>query len=355
MRDDIESNIKSDLKNKKLWLCVDETTDSKKNSVVNTIVRTLEPLQPSTPLLLASKRLEKCTSEAILKVLLNTLTKFNLSTDQVLMLMTDGAATMLCMGKSLKTKCSNLIHVTCKIHALHLVAETIRKSFPNVNDLIAQTKAVFRKSPIRTREFHRQCPDIPEPPEPILTRWGTWLKAAFYYFEHFQPVQNLILQFNPKAAVAIKESQKKFIDPQVFAELQTIYSYKGIVEAIDKLQNPSLSLVESLQIVDDVHSQLNTLSNEKNHLVTEKLNSVLHKNSDFIRLRNLCNDRDSAPVDPVGNFKDYFTYANITSLDVERSFSLYKNIFSLRRTSLSETQLETYQMLHMYGQSHSNW
>lgn len=30
VRDDIENNIKSDLNNKKLWLCVDETTDSKK-------------------------------------------------------------------------------------------------------------------------------------------------------------------------------------------------------------------------------------------------------------------------------------------------------------------------------------
>lgn len=53
-------------------------------------------------MLLASKRLNKCTSEAILTVVLNTLIKFRLSTEQVLILMTNDDATMFCMGRSLK-------------------------------------------------------------------------------------------------------------------------------------------------------------------------------------------------------------------------------------------------------------
>lgn len=39
----------------------------------------------------------------------------------------------------------------------------------------------MRNSPKYTRQFHRLCPIIPEPPQLILTYWGTWSTAAFYY------------------------------------------------------------------------------------------------------------------------------------------------------------------------------
>lgn len=58
--------------------------------------------------------------------MMNTLTKFQLPTDQVLMLMTNGAATVFGVCRFLKYACSNLIHnVTFKLHRLHFVAETI--------------------------------------------------------------------------------------------------------------------------------------------------------------------------------------------------------------------------------------
>lgn len=94
VRKQVENKIKAELKNKKLWLCVDETTDSKKQSVVNVMARNMEPHQPTSSILLASRRLEQCNAEKISEVLLDTLEKFKLSKDQVLMFMTDGAATM---------------------------------------------------------------------------------------------------------------------------------------------------------------------------------------------------------------------------------------------------------------------
>jgi hypothetical protein len=29
-------------------------------------------------------------------------------------------------------------------------------------------------------------PGIPLPPQPVLTRWGTWLDAAMYYADNFE-------------------------------------------------------------------------------------------------------------------------------------------------------------------------
>lgn len=96
VREDIENRIKAVVNDKQLWLCVDETTDRKKHSIVNIIVRVLDPVKSTFPILLASKRLEKCTSEVITKVVLDTLQKFQVSTNQLLMFMSDGAANAFC-------------------------------------------------------------------------------------------------------------------------------------------------------------------------------------------------------------------------------------------------------------------
>ncbi|GJQ81798.1 hypothetical protein Trydic_g340 [Trypoxylus dichotomus] len=353
VRQKIENTMISELHNKKLWLCMDLMTDRKQNSIVNVIVRTLQPSKPSSSFLLASKRLQRCSGKAITMVVLNALEKFHLSRDQVLMFVTAGAATMHSVGRALKQECGNLLHITCKLHVLNVVAEEIQTCYPNINGLILSTKAVFLKSPKRIREFYKQCPNIPQPSEPVLSPWGTWLKTAFYYFEHFHKIKSVVLQFDPKEAAVIKESQMIFQDPQVEADLQTIHhNYKGVVEAVEKLQNPSLPLVESLQIVDNVQSSLRAINDAKNNRVRTKFDSILKEDLDFARLRQMCGVFVS--TDSLNNCNDCFNYANITSLDVECSFSSYKLLFTPRRTMLSETTVETYLMLQLFSQAKGN-
>jgi hypothetical protein len=47
-------------------------------------------------------------------------------------------------------------------------------------------------------------------------------------------------------------------------------------------------------------------------------------------------------LDITPNFLNYFKYASITSVDVERTFSLYKHILSNRRYNFQELNLEMY-------------
>ncbi|XP_018576980.1 uncharacterized protein LOC108915438 [Anoplophora glabripennis] len=343
VRKDVIDKIKCGVKNKQLWLCVDETTDIKKISVVNIIIRILDSLHPASPLLLASRRLTKCTARTITRVVLDTLEQFEISASQVLLFVTDGAASMRLVGRSLQEHGCRFLHITCKIHALHLVAETVRNCFPGVDTLITSTNKVFLKSPKRLRAFHDKCPDIPEPPQSILTHWGTWLKAAFYYAVYFQQIKTVILQFKPDEAAAIKESQTQFQDISVENDLQTIHNnYKGLHDAIEKLQNSALSLAESLQIVDDIGSTLHAIKDVKNDCVVEKWESVLKKNSDFIKLREIWG---GASTDTLSECREYFNYACVTSVDVEHSFSQYNHIFSSKRTCLLEETVETYLML----------
>lgn len=91
-------------------------------------------------------------------------------------------------GRLLKSLYPNLIHITCIVHALHNVCETIRNEFEILNDFVSKTKQFFLKNPTRIQLFKDMVPGVSLPPAPVITRWGTWLKAITYYSEHFDDV-----------------------------------------------------------------------------------------------------------------------------------------------------------------------
>lgn len=97
-----------------------------------------------------------------------------------------------------------MVHVTCTSHGLHRAAEQIRIQFPKVDKLVANVKQVFKKAPYRVLKFHTDAPNIPLPPEPILTRWGTWISAAIYYSENFQTVKHVIEIMHFQSKMLIK-------------------------------------------------------------------------------------------------------------------------------------------------------
>jgi hypothetical protein len=45
-------------------------------------------------------------------------------------------------------------------------------------------------------------PDLNLPPEPIITRWSTWLEAVQYYCDHFNKIKNVVSNFDTESATA---------------------------------------------------------------------------------------------------------------------------------------------------------
>lgn len=99
------------------------------------------------------------------------------------MLLTDAGSPMVAMGKRLIERhgYTKTLHVLCMAHAMHNVAGTIRKCFPNVDKVIMGVKELFTKSHSRLTTFRTVAPTTKRPPAPVVTRFGTWLKASSYY------------------------------------------------------------------------------------------------------------------------------------------------------------------------------
>ena len=61
-------------------------------------------------------------------------------------------------------------------HLLHNCALRVRAHFKNIDEVIATIKATTIKNKDRKKDFHDA--GLPSPPDPITTRWATWLEAA---------------------------------------------------------------------------------------------------------------------------------------------------------------------------------
>lgn len=172
--DNCMETLREKAKDKYIWVSLDETTDSKQRMVANFVFGIMDSDENSSErgksyllnmttvdaanannmakffndslLLLWPKG--KCCKLKIVIFLLKILTKniqIGIQYDKVLLVLTDAAAYMIASMRSLQILFPKMLHLTCFDHGLHRVAEFIRAQFPNVNKLIANTKAVFSK------------------------------------------------------------------------------------------------------------------------------------------------------------------------------------------------------------------
>ena len=66
----------------------------------------------------------------------------------------------------------------------------MRAHFGNIDEVIATIKAATIKNKDRKKDF--QDGSLPSPPDPVITRWTTWLRAALYYSENLPAVRTIV-------------------------------------------------------------------------------------------------------------------------------------------------------------------
>ncbi|KAF0715867.1 DUF659 domain-containing protein, partial [Aphis craccivora] len=211
------------------------------------------------------------------------------------------------------------------------------------NILLFLSDAAPYMCPARIQFFREKAPNISFPPQPVLTRWGTWLSAANYYCEHFETLKEIILGLNREDAISIEKAQDLMNDCDLKSDLIYIYSNFGTLsDSITRLETLGLSLHHSIKIVQDVENKIQQAENRVGQEIIKKLKSVLDKNTGFKTVTTISKMLNGEKI-LNQNFPDdlnnsdiaHFKFAPITSVDVERSFSKYKNLLSDNRRSFT--------------------
>lgn len=275
---DCMDNIRAKLKNQFIWVSVDETIDATGRNVANVIVGALSSDKEigSEKFLLHTAALEK-TNYSIIDRLFDDAIKnldVNFNKNYVLLFVTDAAPYMVKAAKAIAAFYPKVTHVTCIAHGLHRLCECIRNLYENVNKAIAHVKKVFLKAPCRVELFKQMFPDLALPPEPITTRWGTWLEAVNYYANNYENVLKVLSALNDEEAQSIKTAKDVLTDPKTKTDLICIAcNYGFITKHIKKLQTSGLTLIDQVQVVEDTVKLIDKLPDSDDNLIVKKIES----------------------------------------------------------------------------------
>lgn len=291
----------------------------------------------TTPRLLMSRELPKTDNVTITDLVFDALAflwpdKLPCETrKKFLMFLTDAAPYMVKAGKNLKTS----YHVTCVAHGLHRVAEAIRTKYNNVNVLMGSIKVVFKKRPERIRTYHEMCPGLSLPPEPVITRWGTWIEAVTFYAVKFAAISNVVEQLDEDSAECFRKAQTMLKSSTIKGEIAAIARNYGFLPGfITKLETRSAALVDVVELMHSCQSHLEAVKTRDGKDLVDKFQAVLKKNPDIEKLFQISTvlKGESVATDLDPAVLVAFKFAPLTSVEVERSFSVEKTILSDRRT-----------------------
>lgn len=334
---------------------MDETTDRCGRFVANVIVGQLDG-NPSKPRLLMVRELETANHSTVNRLVLDALiflwpgkSQEDIAR-QFVLFVTDAAPYMVKSAKTLKGSYPDLLHVTCLAHGLNRVAEQVRSKYKDVDTFLGNVKQIFKKCPYRIRQYQTALPNVGLPPEPVLTRWGTWLETVIFISTHFTAISGVINNFNEEDAVSIRRAQRMLQKESLGNQLAEITcSFSFLKDAITKFENRDMELVEAMDLIQTCRESLSEAPSLNAANMLDKLEAVLLKNPDISVLARSAevlkgnySVSSGLPPELVGKLK----YCPVTSVEVERSFSMQKAMLSDRRTSFLLKNLEMHSVCH---------
>lgn len=154
-----------------------------------------------------------------------------------MLFLSDAALYMVKCGNYLSALYSKMIHVTCVAHGVQKTFEKVRGIFGTVDKIVTNVKKIFKKALSRLELFKTHAPDVPLPPEPVITRWGTLINVAIYYCEHYEKNCQIVSLLDLEEALSIKTTNKNLANNFVQSNLMYIKSnFKILPDSILKLQ-----------------------------------------------------------------------------------------------------------------------
>ena len=129
-------------------------------------------------------------SSIILHTVNDILRQLEIKRENFSLILTDAARYMSLAGKTLKEFYPSLMHVTCVAYLLHNCGMRVRAHFKNIDKVMATIKAATIENIDRKKDFHDA--GLSSPPDPVITRWATWLRAALSYSENLSAVRTIV-------------------------------------------------------------------------------------------------------------------------------------------------------------------
>ena len=184
--------------------------------------------------------------------------------------LTDAARYMSLAGNTLKELYPSLMHVTCVAHLLHNCAMGVRAHLKNIDEIIATIKAATIKNKDRKKDFHDA--NLASPPDPAITRWATWLRAALYYSENLPTVRTIVNNWT-SAGLLVSGAKYAINVEDLVPDLVKINQYRILAANVEFLEGSACTITEAygllknMQFDDDPCAIKNYIKNDYSTLI----------------------------------------------------------------------------------------
>lgn len=117
------------------------------------------------------------------------------------------------------------------------------------------------------------------------------------------------------------------------------------------METRGLSLLEQINIVEKVRRDINCIQGAKGLSLQQKAEAVFSKNKGFQELQSLQHAMNDASVSTNCKIRDpvvlsVLLWAPLVSVDVERSFSVYKYVLSDRRLRFTQENVKKHVLIN---------
>ena len=249
-----EEQIQELLRDKKFFLIVDEA-EAAKQKYISVLVDSLDA--PNKTFLVNCHPLDSgrnVNSSIILHTVDVILRQLEIKRENFSLFLTDAARYMSSAGKTSKELYPSWMHVTCVAHLLHNCAMRVRAHYKNIDEVIATIKAATIKNKDRKKGFYDA--GLPSPPNPVITRWATWLRAALSYSENLPAVRTIVNNWT-SAGLLVSRAKDAIDVVGLVSDLVKINQYRTLAANVELLEGSACTvtkaygLLKNMQFNDD--------------------------------------------------------------------------------------------------------
>ena len=109
----------------------------------------------------------------------------------------------------------------------------VRAHFKNVDEAIATIKAATIRNKDRKKDFHDAS--LPSPPEPVITRWTTWLRSALNYSETLPAVRTIVNNCT-SAGLLVSRAKHAINVEDLVSDIVKINHYRTLASNVEFLK-----------------------------------------------------------------------------------------------------------------------
>ena len=268
-------------------------------------------------------------SSIILHTVDDILRQLEIKRENFPLFFTDAARYMFSAGKTLKELYPSLMHVTCVAHLLHNCAMHVRAHFKNIDEVIATIKAATIENKDHRKDFHDA--GLPSPPDPVITRWATWLRAALYYSENLPAVHTIVNNWT-SAGLLVSRAKDAINVEGLVSDLVKIHQYRTLAANVEFLGGSACTITKAYGLLKNM--QFDDEPCTIKDYISKRLS-----NSDLETIINCTN----LTVDPTSYA--LLQKAQPTSAVVERSFSMLHKLLR-KDINFDVKNVKKYMMLY---------